>query len=157
MKHLKLFENFRQEEEVTEFMSIIRYKVLELSDLGFKVKVEDKTSEPLLENMIRITIEKENRSLFKFSEISDISADILFTNIKMDNLYKETHVVATPGWREVRADRLDQIIPSSTGERLSWIFTGQECQWSYENPKIRKMTSLTPLNLDCKYVELFFE
>lgn len=24
MKHLKLFENFRQEEEVTEFMSVIR-------------------------------------------------------------------------------------------------------------------------------------
>ena len=49
----ELFENFKQE-EITEFMSVIKDKVLELSDIGFNVKVEDKNSEPLLENMIRI-------------------------------------------------------------------------------------------------------
>jgi hypothetical protein len=149
MKHLKLFENFRQEEEVTEFMSIIKDKVLELSDIGFKVKVEDKNSEPLLENMIRITIKKENRGPFKFSEVSDISTDILLTNIQMD-LYKKVHVIITPNQREDGRS-------SSGGVRLSWIFSGDECIWSYESERLRKMTSLTPLNLDCKYVELFFE
>jgi hypothetical protein len=143
MKHLKLFENFR-EEEITEFMSIIKDKVLELSDIGFKVKVEDKNSEPLLENMIRITLEKENRGPFKFSEVSDISTDILLTNIQMD-LYKKVHVIITPD--ELRAN----------GVRLSWIFSGDECIWSYESERLRKMTSLTPLNLDVRYVELFFE
>jgi hypothetical protein len=158
----KTNENFRQE-EVTEFMSIVREKLLELSDIGFTVEVEDKESEPLLENMIRITIKRDTEnvfdenSVFKFSEVSDTLADILLTNIEMGPLYKKTHVIAAPGWRELRAARLDEIMPRSNGERLSWIFQGQECQWYYENPQIRKMTSLTPLNLDCKYVELFFE
>jgi hypothetical protein len=162
MKHLKLFENFR-EEEITEFMSIVREKLLELSDIGFSVKVEDKTSEPLLENMIRITVKRETKSdfdekgVFKFYEVSDFLADTLFTNNQMGPLYKETHVIATPGWREVRAARLDQIMPRSSGERLSWIFSGDECIWSYESERLRKMTSLTPLNLDVRYVELFFE
>ena len=147
MKHLKLFENFR-EEEITEFMSVIKDKVLELSDIGFKVKVEDKNSELLLENMIRITIEKENRG-FKFSEVSDISTDILLTNIQMD-LYKKVHVIVTPNHREDGRS-------SSGGVRLSWIFSGDECIWSYESERLRKMTSLTPLNLEVRYVELFFE
>ena len=146
MKHLKLFENFRQE-EVTDFMSIVKDKVLELTDLGFKVKVEDKNSEPLLEDMIRITIKRQTSNVFNFSEVSDILADILLTNIEMGPLYKQTHVIATPG------------IGSS--ERLSFIFSGDECIWSYENRQLRKMdrqkSALTPLNLDVKYIELFFE
>jgi hypothetical protein len=157
MKHLKLFENFR-EEEITEFMSIIKDKVLELSDIGFKVKVEDKNSEPLLENMIRITLEKENRGPFKFSEVSDISTDILLTNIQMD-LYKKAHVIITEAltWNSLAPNHREDGRSSSGGVRLSWIFSGDECIWSYESERLRKMTSLTPLNLDVRYVELFFE
>lgn len=143
----ELFENFKQE-EIDEFMSVVSDKVLELSDVGFKVEVEDKNSEPLLENMIRITIQKENRNPFKFSEVADISADILLTNIQMD-LYKKVHVIATPASRDMSY--------SSGGVRLSWIFSGDECIWSYENEKLIKIQSLTPLNLDCKCVELYFE
>ena len=145
MKYLKLFENFRQE-EIEEFMSIVREKVLELSDIGFKVKVEDKNSEPLLENMIRITIKRETSNVFKFFEVSDILADILLDNIEMGPLHKRTHVVVIPQWRE-----------NHQGERLSFIFSGDECIWSYENPQIIKMKSLSPINLDVKSVELFFE
>lgn len=147
MKWLKLFENFNQE-EIDEFMSVIRDKVLELSDIGFNVEVEDKNSEPLLENMIRVTIDRDGRNPFEFSDVADISADILLTNIQMD-LYRKVHVIATP-------DRRDMSY-SSGGVRLSWIFSGDECIWSYENEKMIKMQSLTPLNLDCKCVELYFD
>jgi hypothetical protein len=147
MKWLKLFENFNQE-EIDEFMSVIRDKVLELSDVGFNIEVEDKNSEPLLENMIRVTIDRDGRNPFEFSDVADISADILLTNIQMD-LYRKVHVIATP-------DRRDMSY-SSGGVRLSWIFSGDECIWSYENEKMIKMKSLTPLNLDCKCVELYFD
>lgn len=147
MKWLKLFENFNQE-EIDEFMSVIRDKVLELSDVGFNIEVEDKNSEPLLENMIRVTIDRDGRNPFEFSDVADISADILLTNIQMD-LYRKVHVIATP-------DRRDMSY-SSGGVRLSWIFSGDECIWSYENEKMIKMQSLTPLNLDCKCVELYFD
>jgi hypothetical protein len=147
MKWLKLFENFRLE-EIDEFMSVVRYKVLELSDIGFNVEVEDKNSEPLLENMIRITIDKDRRNPFKFSEVAYMSADILLTNMEM-NLYKKIHVIVTPSHREDGRS-------SSGGVRLSWIFSGDECHWSYESERLRKMT-LTPLNLDCKFVELYFD
>ena len=155
MKWLKLFENFRLE-EIDEFMSVVRYKVLELSDIGFNVEVEDKNSEPLLENMIRITIDKDRRNPFKFSEVAYMSADILLTNIEM-NLYKKIHVIVTPS-HTLNHQRNDNFGRSSSGGvRLSWIFSGDECHWSYESERLRKMTSLTPLNLDCKLVELFFD
>lgn len=147
MKWLKLFENFNQE-EIDEFMSVIKDKVLELSDIGFNVEVEDKNSEPLLENMIRITIDRDGRNPFKFSDVADISADILLTNIQM-GLYKKVHVIATPASRDMSY--------SSGGVRLSWIFSGDDCIWSYENEKLIKIQSLTPLNLDCKCVELYFD
>jgi hypothetical protein len=152
----ELFENFKQE-EITEFMSVIKDKVLELSDVGFNVEVEDKNSQPLLENMIRITVKKESRNPFKFSDVADISEDILLTNIQM-GLYKKTHVIVTPAWRDM-GSRPTVLTTrySSAGERLSFIFSGDECIWSFERPQIRKMTSLTPLNLDCKCVELYFE
>jgi hypothetical protein len=148
MKWLKLFENFNQE-EIDEFMSVIRDKVLELSDVGFNIEVEDKNSEPLLENMIRVTIDRDGRNPFEFSDVADISADILLTNMEM-NLYKKIHVIVTPSHREDGRS-------SSGGVRLSWIFSGDECIWSYENEKMIKMQSLTPLNLDCKCVELYFD
>lgn len=145
MKHLKLFENFNSE-DVQEFMSFSREKFLELTDMGFRVKVEDKNSEPLLENMIRMTIKERKSQGFKFSEVSSVIEEILLINIGMGPLYKITHVVVIPEWRE-----------NHQGERLSYIFSGNECQWYFESPGLRKMESLNPLNLNVKCVELFFE
>ena len=93
MKHLKLFENFRQEEEVTEFMSVIREKLLELSDMSFSVVVDDKNSRPNLGNIININIESSKN--FKFSEVSYVLEEILLLNnewLKTEPLFQQTHV-----------------------------------------------------------------
>ena len=173
MKHLKLFENFRQEEEVTEFMSIIKEKVLELADLGFKVKVEDKTSEPNLENMINIGIKNEatdkwgNTQPFKFSEVSDVIAEILLLNIewlKTEPLYKQTHVFVRIAGKVYMIKGYEQRTENNgvRGERISYTLIDEKIQWRFENPEAvgRKTfysTEGNPLNLDCKHVELFFE
>ena len=49
MRHIKLFESFEQS-QIDEFIDKIKNKILDLTDIGFKVRVEDKNSEPLLEN-----------------------------------------------------------------------------------------------------------
>jgi hypothetical protein len=144
MKYLKLFENFDQS-LVQEFMDIVRDKILDLSDIGFNVRVEDKNSEPLLEDMIRITIDRLGMSKsFQFKECSYIVSDILLTNIEME-LYKKVHVLIQPEWRD-----------NNKSERLSWIFTQgeEEAIWSFEN---KRVSWANPLNLSIKRVEIFFE
>ncbi len=142
MKHLKLFENFDQS-QVGEFMDIIRDKLLDLSDIGFRVSVEDKNSEPLLGNMIRITIDKPGISKsFKFNECSYIVSDILLTNIEM-YLYKKVHVIVLPEFRD-----------NHQSERLSWVFVKgeEEARWS-----LPLNWAVEPLNLSITRVEIFFE
>ncbi len=144
MKYLKLFENFDQS-LVQEFMDIVRDKILDLSDIGFNVRVEDKNSEPLLEDMIRITIDRFGMSKsFQFKECSYIVSDILLTNIEME-LYKKVHVLIQPEWRD-----------NNKSERLSWLFTQgeEEAIWSFEN---KRVSWANPLNLSIKRVEIFFE
>ncbi len=144
MKYLKLFENFDQS-QVSEFMDIVRDKILDLSDIGFNVKVEDKNSEPLLEDMIRITIDRFGMSKsFQFKECSYIVSDILLTNIEME-LYKKVHVLIQPEWRD-----------NNKSERLSWLFTQgeEEAIWSFEN---KRVSWANPLNLSITRVEIFFE
>jgi hypothetical protein len=143
MKHLKLFENFDQS-QVQEFMDIVRDKILDLSDIGFNVIVEDKNSEPLLEDMIRITIERPGlNKVFQFKECSYIVSDILLTNIEMD-LYKKVHVIIQPDWL------------LSQSQRLSWVFTQgeEEAIWSFES---KRVSWANPLNLSITRVEIFFE
>ena len=157
MKHLKLFEAFDQS-QVQEFMGIVRDKLLELSDIGFRVSV--KNSEPLFtlasgtvvnsklfgeENMIRITIDKLGISqTFQFKECSYIVSDILLTNIEMD-LYKNVHVLIQPEWRD-----------NNKSERLSWVFAKgeEEAIWSFES---KRVSWANPLNLSITRVEIFFE
>ncbi len=144
MKYLKLFENFDQS-LVQEFMDIVRDKILDLSDIGFNVRVEDKNSEPLLEDMIRITIDRFGMSKsFQFKECSYIVSDILLTNIEME-LYKKVHVLIQPEWRD-----------NNKSERLSWIFAQgeEEAIWSFEN---KRVSWANPLNLSITRVEIFFE
>ncbi len=144
MKYLKLFENFDQS-QVGEFMDIVKDKLLDLSDIGFNVRVEDKNSEPLLEDMIRITIDRLGMSKsFQFKECSYIVSDILLTNIEME-LYKKVHVLIQPEWRD-----------NNKSERLSWIFTQgeEEAIWSFEN---KRVSWANPLNLSITRVEIFFE
>jgi len=144
MKYLKLFENFDQS-LVQEFMDIVRDKILDLSDIGFNVRVEDKNSEPLLEDMIRITIDRLGMSKsFQFKECSYIVSDILLTNIEME-LYKKVHVLIQPEWRD-----------NNKSERLSWIFAQgeEEAIWSFEN---KRVSWANPLNLSITRVEIFFE
>ncbi len=144
MKYLKLFENFDQS-LVQEFMDIVRDKILDLSDIGFNVRVEDKNSEPLLEDMIRITIDRFGMSKsFQFKECSYIVSDILLTNIEME-LYKKVHVLIQPEWRD-----------NNKSERLSWLFTQgeEEAIWSFEN---KRVSWANPLNLSITRVEIFFE
>ena len=144
MKYLKLFENFDQS-QVGEFMDIVKDKLLDLSDIGFNVRVEDKNSEPLLEDMIRITIDRLGMSKsFQFKECSYIVSDILLTNIEME-LYKKIHVLIQPEWRD-----------NNKSERLSWIFAQgeEEAIWSFEN---KRVSWANPLNLSIKRVEIFFE
>ncbi len=143
-KYLKLFENFDQS-LVQEFMDIVRDKILDLSDIGFNVRVEDKNSEPLLEDMIRITIDRFGMSKsFQFKECSYIVSDILLTNIEME-LYKKVHVLIQPEWRD-----------NNKSERLSWIFAQgeEEAIWSFEN---KRVSWANPLNLSITRVEIFFE
>ncbi len=144
MKYLKLFENFDQS-LVQEFMDIVRDKILDLSDIGFNVRVEDKNSEPLLEDMIRITIDRFGMSKsFQFKECSYIVSDILLTNIEME-LYKKVHVLIQPEWRD-----------NNKSARLSWIFAQgeEEAIWSFEN---KRVSWANPLNLSITRVEIFFE
>ena len=144
MKHLKLFEAFDQS-QVSEFMDIVRDKLLDLSDIGFNVNVEDKNSEPLLDDMIRITIERTGlNKVFQFKECSYIVSDILLTNIEMD-LYKKVHVIIQPEWRD-----------NNQSERLSWVFAKgeEEAIWSFES---KRVSWANPLNLSITRVEIFFE
>lgn len=151
MKYLKsytLYESFQK----SDFMDIVKDKLLELSDMGFKAYIEDSNNEPLLEKMIRITINKRHRSekSFKFSECSYVVSDILLTNIRM-NLYKKQHVIVMPSFRE------DHGGPShSQGERLSCVFVNgeEEATWYYENSRLK---AFDPLNLDVRGIEIFFE
>ena len=144
MRYLKLFEAF-DESRVDEFMEIIKDKVLDLSDIGFNVEVEDKNSEPLLEDMIRITIERTGlNKAFQFKECSYQVSDILLTNIEI-GLYKTVHVTVQPAFRE-----------NHQSDRLSWEFVQgeEEARWSFENKRI---SWANPLNLSLTRVEIFFE
>ena len=148
---IKRFDDFNESlsshvEEIDEFMDIIKDKTLDLTDIGFRVEVEDENSEPLLENMIRITIEKSGLSkVFQFKECSYIVSDILLTNIEM-NIYKNYHVIILPEWRE-----------NNQSESLSCVFVQgeEEARWSFDN--YNKIKSFDPLNLSIKRVEIFFE
>ena len=96
MKRLKSYKIFN--ESIDLFMSIIKDKLLELSDIGFLSYVEDKNDEPLLEDMIRITVEKSHKrsdSTFEFSECKDSMEDLILTNKEM-GYYKIYHLVITP-------------------------------------------------------------
>jgi hypothetical protein len=144
MKYIKLFEYFDRS-QVHEFMDIVKDKLLDLSDIGFNVNVEDKNSEPRLGNMIRITIDKSNNidTNFQFKKCSYVVSDILLTNIDM-NLYKKVHVIVQPDFRQ-----------NHQSERLSWIFTQgeEEAIWSFESA----IKWANPLNLSITRVEIFFE
>jgi hypothetical protein len=132
-------------------MDIVKDKLLELSDMGFKAYVEDSNNEPLLEKMIRITINKNHRAekSFKFSECSYVVSDILLTNIRM-SLYKIQHVIVMPAFRG------DSGPSHSQGERLSCVFVNgeEEATWYYENSRLKPFD---PLNLDVRGIEIFFE
>jgi len=145
MKYIKLFEYFDLS-QVHEFMDIVKDKLLDLSDIGFNVNVEDKNSEPRLGNMIRITIDKSNNidTNFQFKKCSYVVSDILLTNIDM-NLYKKVYVIVQPDFRQ-----------NHQSERLSWIFTQgeEEAIWSFESKAIKWAN---PLNLSITRVEIFFE
>jgi hypothetical protein len=145
MKYIKLFEYFDLS-QVHEFMDIVKDKLLDLSDIGFNVNVEDKNSEPRLGNMIRITIDKSNNidTNFQFKKCSYVVSDILLTNIDM-NLYKKVYVIVQPDFRQ-----------NHQSERLSWIFTQgeEEAIWSFESKAIKWAN---PLNLSITRVEIYFE
>jgi hypothetical protein len=149
MKHLRPYKIFETNSfQKSDFMDIVKDKLLELSDVGFKAYIEDSNNEPLLEKMIRITIDKRHRveKSFKFSECSYVLTDILLTNIRM-NLYKIQHVIVMPAFREGA---------SFTGERLSWVFVNgeEEATWAYESSRLK---AFSPLNLDIRGIEIFFE
>lgn len=172
MKWLKLFENFKQE-EIDEFMSVIRDKFLELSDVGFKVEVDDKNSRPNLGNIININIESAKKNEpFKFSEVSYVIEEILLLN----NEWLKTGPLF--GFVDVFARRKDitYLIDNTSsqyeqrfengirrrGERISCTPIDGKVQWRFENTKAldRKTFASTegnPLNLVCKDIELFFE
>jgi phage pi2 protein 07 len=150
MRHIKLFESFEQS-QIDEFIDIIKNKILDLTDIGFKVRVDpfaygDKNSEPLLENMIRVIIDKSDSMYtnFQFKKCSYVVSDILLTNMDM-NLYKKVHVIIQPDWRE-----------NHQSERLSWVFVQgeQEAKWSYENKSLK---GFDPLNLPITRIEIYFE
>jgi hypothetical protein len=101
MKYLKRFNESLDSNEV-EFISIVKDKLLEVSDNGFNVRVEDKNNEPLLGDMIRVNIEKMGRvgigwvkSEFTFSECEDVLSDIVLTNKDM-KAFKIIHIIITP-------------------------------------------------------------
>jgi hypothetical protein len=141
MRHIKIFESFEQS-QIDEFIDIIKNKILDLTDIGFKVRVEDKNSE----HMIRVTIDKSDSmdTNFRFKKCSYVVSDILLTNIDM-NLYKKVHVIIQPDWRE-----------NHQSERLSWIFIQgeQEAKWGYENKSLK---GFDPLNLSITRIEIYFE
>ena len=87
--------------KVDEFMYIVKDKLLELSDIGFRSYIEDKNSEPLLGDMVRINIDKERRSdrSFSFSECEDLLSDIILTNKDM-RAFKTVHIIITPNKAE---------------------------------------------------------
>jgi hypothetical protein len=151
MKHLRPYKIFETNSfQKSDFMDIVKDKLLELSDVGFKAYIEDSNNEPLLEKMIRITIDKRHRveKSFKFSECSYVLTDILLTNIRM-NLYKIQHVIVMPAFREGGPSH-------SQGERLSWAFVNgeEEATWAYERSGLK---AFNPLNLDITGIEIFFE
>jgi hypothetical protein len=160
MKYLKSYPKLLESFQKSDFMDIIKDKLLELSDMGFNAYIEDSNNEPLLEKMVRITINKSHRSekSFKFSECSYVISDILLTNIRM-SLYKIQHVIVMPAFRG------DSGPSHSQGERLSWLFVNGEegysydrrlleATWSYENSRLK---AFDPLNLDVRGIEIFFE
>ena len=152
MKHLRPYNIFETNSfQKSDFIDIVKDKLLELSDVGFKAYIEDSNNEPLLEKMIRITIDKRHRveKSFKFSECSYVLTDILLTNIRM-NLYKIQHVIVMPAFREGGPSH-------SQGERLSWAFVNgeeEEATWTYESSRLK---AFSPLNLDIRGIEIFFE
>lgn len=102
-----------------EFMGIIKDKLLELSDIGFLSYVEDKNDEPLLENMIRITVEKSYKRsdiTFDFSECKDVIEDVILTNkdwfknigLSIESpLYEMFHLIISPETYKIRSLKLD--------------------------------------------------
>jgi hypothetical protein len=162
MKHLKLFENFKQE-DIEEFRDFIEDKLLELSDLNFSVKVKN------IENIVHISILSKikdkygNTQPFKFSEVADIIEDILLSNnewLKNEPLYKKIHffvriagvVYIIKGYEQRTENKGER------GERISFSFIDGKIQWSFENSfSYRRSKEDNLLNLDCKQVELFFE
>jgi hypothetical protein len=97
----------------SDFMYIIKDKLLELSDIGFLAYVEDKNDEPLLEDMIRITVEKSHKRsdrTFEFSECKDSMEDLILTNKEM-GYYKIYHLVITAdiGYNGIRLVYKDGI------------------------------------------------
>lgn len=149
MKYLKKYKIFENSEDISDFKSVVKDKLLELSDKDFKVKIEDGSDEPLLEDMIRVIVKKDTnfgsryRSSFLFSDVSDVLEDVLFTNKVMGNLYEHVHVIITL-----------EISNPFRNERLSYVFDKNDsCIWSFE----RKDIKLNPLDLNLRCVELYFE
>ena len=127
--------------KVDEFMYIVKDKLLELSDIGFGSYLEDKNSEPLLGDMVRITIDKERRSdrSFSFSECEDLLSDIILTNKDM-KAFKTVHIIITPN----RAENHRSI-------RLEYNeVTGRFHPEGNSNPNLNYVNPL-------RRVELFFE
>jgi hypothetical protein len=111
----------------SSFMYIIKDKLLELSDIGFLAYVEDKNDEPLLEDMIRITVEKSHKRsdrTFEFSECKDSMEDLILTNKEM-GYYKIYHLVITPdsGYNGIRLVYKDGIFypEGNTNPNLNYI------------------------------------
>lgn len=134
-------EKISESNKVDEFMYIVKDKLLELSDIGFGSYLEDENSEPLLGDMVRITIDKERRSdrSFSFSECEDLLSDIILTNKDM-KAFKTVHIIITPN----RSENHQSI-------RLEYNeVTGKFHPEGNSNPNLNYVNPL-------RRVELFFE
>lgn len=137
MKHLKTYESFDQPKEVVHFMDIIKDKLLELEDIGFETFTQDNKDLSLLENMIRVTIRRKNRTLFNFTDCKDLIVDMLLTNKEL-NTFKKYHVVVS---YNNNINRLESVT------------------LDYDFDKEIFYVSKTPISniSHVKYIELFFE
>lgn len=141
MKRLKSYKIFN--ESIDLFMSIIKDKLLELSDIGFLSYVEDKNDEPLLEDMIRITVEKSYKRsdrTFEFSECKDSMEDLILTNKEME-YYGIYHLIITPenGYNSVRLVYKDGIFypEGNTNPNLNYIGKLKRVELFFEYPTIK--------------------
>lgn len=137
MKHLKTYESFDQPKEVVHFMDIIKDKLLDLEDIGFETFTQDNKDLSLLENMIRVTIRRKNRTLFNFTDCKDLIVDMLLTNKEL-NTFKKYHVVVS---YNNNINRLESVA------------------LDYDFDKEIFYVSKTPISniSHIKYIELFFE